>query len=181
MAQIPHLATPRLCLRAFTAGDVDAYASICADPEVMQFLGDGRPLTRPDAWRQIAFFLGHWHLRGYGMWALEERESGKLVGRIGFMHPEGWPGFELGWTLGKSWWGKGFATEGARAALEYAFGELRRQHVISLIDPRNLASIRVAERLGENVEGRTSVFGREVVVYGIQRGLTPVAVDVGQT
>jgi RimJ/RimL family protein N-acetyltransferase len=73
----------------------------------------------------------------------------KVVGRIGFMNPAGWPGFELGWTLGRESWGKGFATEGAQRALEYAFTEMNRDHVISLIAPDNVASIPVAERLGE--------------------------------
>ena len=170
MTGTPELHTRRLVLRRFTEQDLDAYAEMCANPEVMRFLGPGKPLSRADAWRQIAFFLGHWELRGYGMWAVEEKESGSFVGRIGFLDPEGWPGFELGWALGREWWGKGFATEGARAALEHAFGELGRTHVISLVYPENAPSIRVAERLGEVLEGETELFDRRVLIYGIQAG-----------
>lgn len=163
------LETERLILRMFREDDLEAYAEICADPDVMRYLGEGKTLTRPEAWRQMAMILGHWRLRGYGMWAVEERATGRLVGRIGHFNPEGWPGFELGWVLGKPYWGRGFATEGARRALEWAFGEMGRDHVISLIYPANAASIRVAERIGETLEGRTELFGHEVLIYGMRR------------
>lgn len=164
------LETDRLIMRMWREDDFEAYARICADPEVMRHLNkDGQPLTRPEAWRQLAFLVGHWHLRGYGHWAVEERASGRLVGRIGFLNPEGWPDFEIGWTLGREYWGKGYAIEGARRALEYAFTELKREHVISLIRPGNQGSIKVAERLGEKLEGRTEKDGLELLVYGIDR------------
>ena len=165
----PRIETERLIMRMFSEDDFEAYARICADPEVMRFLGEGKPLSKLEAWRQMASLIGHWHLRGYGFWAVEEKASGQLVGRIGFFNPAGWPGFELGWTLGRESWGKGYATEGARRALRYAFNEMEREHVISLIHPENRASIRVAERLGEKLEGRTELFGHEVLVYGIDK------------
>lgn len=163
------LETERLRLRQFRVEDLDAYAAMCADPEVMRFLGDGKTLTRAEAWRQMALIVGHWRLRGYGLWAVEERATGALVGRIGFFNPEGWPGFELGWVLRRASWGQGYATEGAARALAHAFGEMGRERVISLIYPLNAASIRVAERLGERLQGRTELFGHEVLVYGIER------------
>jgi RimJ/RimL family protein N-acetyltransferase len=163
------LQTDRLRLRMFRPDDLEAYAAMCADPEVMRYLGDGKALTRADAWRQMAMILGHWQLRGFGLWAVEERASGDLVGRIGFFQPEGWPGFELGWMLRRASWGKGYATEGARRALGHAFGELGRTHLISLIRPANQPSIRVAERLGQRLEGRTELFGRDALVYGIDQ------------
>jgi len=163
------LQTDRLILRLFRDTDFEQYAAICADPEVMRFLGDGKVLNRGETWRQMAMILGHWQLRGYGLWAVEERETGKLIGRIGFFNPEGWPGFELGWVLGSQWWGKGYATEGARRALQHAFTDMGQEHVISLIHPANSASIKVAERLGEQIEGKTELFGHEVLVYGISK------------
>lgn len=162
------LETERLILRMFCEDDFEWYAKTCADPEVMRFLG-GKPFSRLEAWRHMAFLVGHWHLRGYGHWAVEEKAGGALVGRIGLLNPEGWPGFELGWALAREHWGKGYATEGARRALEYAFTQLGREHVISLIHPENRASIRVAERLGERPEGTAEVFGVEVLVYGVDR------------
>lgn len=166
---VPRLETERLILRAFGEDDFEAYAPICADPEVVRYLGEGKPLAEFEAWRQMAFSLGHWQLRWYGLWAVEEKSSGRLVGRVGFLNPAGWPGFELGWMLGREFWGRGFATEGARRALAFAFDEMGREHVISLIRPENKASIRVAERLGEKLEGRAELFGHEVLVYGIDR------------
>jgi len=121
------------------------------------------------AWRQMAMILGHWQLRGYGPWAVEERESGRVIGRIGFFNPEGWPGFELGWVLGTAWHGRGYATEGAKAALRYAFEVMNREKIISLIQPANTASIRVAVRLGECLEGESEVFGKKVLIYGIHQ------------
>jgi RimJ/RimL family protein N-acetyltransferase len=163
------LETERLVLRMFREADFESYARIFSDPEVMRYLGDGKPLDRHEAWRSMAFHLGHWTLRGYGMWAVEEKASGALVGRIGLLNPDGWPGFELGWALGREHWGRGYATEGARRALAYAFTELGRGHVISVILPENGASIRVAERLGERLESRAALFGREALIYGVQR------------
>lgn len=162
------LETERLILRMWREADFEAYARICADPEVMRYLG-GKPYTRLEAWRHMAYLVGHWHLRGYGHWAVEEKASGQLIGRLGLQNPEGWPGFEIGWTLARESWGKGYATEGARRALEYAFTEMGRGHVISLIHPENRASIRVAERLGEKVEGKTEVLGIDVLIYGVSR------------
>lgn len=167
---MPSLHTERLVLRMFRLEDADPYAAMCADPEVMRFLTlDGKPMSRTEAWRHMAMILGHWQLRGYGMWAVEERASGALVGRVGFNDPDGWPGFELGWMLGRAWWGRGFATEAARAALEHAFSSLGRAHVISLIYPDNRRSIRVAERLGERVERTVDFFGKPALVYGVSR------------
>jgi RimJ/RimL family protein N-acetyltransferase len=163
------LETERLRLRPFRATDIDAYASMCADPDVMRHLSlTGDPLTREDAWRQMAMFAGHWQLRGFGMWAVEERASGQLVGRIGLHYPEGWPDRELGWALRRESWGRGLAGEGARAAAGYAFGELGWTHVISLIRPGNTRSIRVAERLGALLSGSSVVRGVEHLVYRLE-------------
>ena len=163
------LQTERLSLRMFCEQDFEPYARFCADPEITRYLGEGRPLERWEAWRSMAMILGHWQLRGYGHWAVEEKASGKFIGRIGFLNGEGWPGFEIGWTLARHAQGKGYAIEGARRALTYAFTELDREHVISLINPLNAASIRVAERLGEKLEGRTELFDTDVLIYGIDR------------
>ena len=148
--------------------DFEPYAEMCADPDVMRYIG-GKTMSRAEAWRHMAFHVGHWEMRGYGHWAVEEKASGNFIGRIGFLNPAGWPAFEIGWTLGKQYWGKGFATEGARRALDYAFYELDKPHVISLIHRENKGSAAVARRLGEEVEGKAEVFGIEVLVYGVDR------------
>lgn len=163
------LKTERLVLRMLREDDFEQYAAMMADPLVTRHLSDGRPLSRADAWRQMAMILGHWHLKGYGMWALEEAATGRLAGRVGFFNPEGWPGFELGWVLAREFWGRGYATEGARRALEYGFDVLGREHVISLIRPDNMPSVKVAERLGERHERSIDFFGGEALVYGVSR------------
>ena len=168
--EIPTLLTPRLMLRAFRQGDLDAYAAIVADPDVTRHLGDGRPLARADAWRQMAIFNGHWTLHGFGVWAVEHRESGELIGRIGCFHPEGWPAFEIGYVLSKQSWGGGYATEGADAALHFARTECHPDRIVSLIRPHNAGSIRVAERLGARLSGEVNFFGGRSLVYEYELG-----------
>jgi RimJ/RimL family protein N-acetyltransferase len=166
---IPILETERLRLRSFQRSDFDAYAALRGDPEVMRYLGNGEVWDRGRSWRHLAFLLGHWQLGGSGIWALEEKETGAFLGMVGFAHPEGWPGFELAWTLARQAWGRGYATEGARAALAYAFTALRKGRVISLIHPGNFASIRVAERIGESLQGRNELAGEQRLVYAIDK------------
>ena len=164
------LETDRLKLRMWRESDLNDYAELTADPLVMRYLQPGKPpYTRSEAWRSIAFFMGHWQMRGYGHWAVEEKSTRRMIGRIGFLNPEGWPGFEIGWTLARHAWGKGYATEGGRAALEYAFTKLDQPHVISLIYPENTPSMKVAERLGEKLEGKTRIFEWDVLIYGVDR------------
>jgi RimJ/RimL family protein N-acetyltransferase len=162
------LDTERLTLRMFRQEDIDAYAAMCADPEVMRFLG-GKTLSRHDAWRSMAGVCGHWELRGYGMWAVVEKSSGEMIGRVGCLNPEGWPGFEVGWTLRREFWHRGYATEAARASIDWAFRHLKVPHIISLITPLNVRSVAVAKRLGEEVEGKTRVLDYDVQIYGIDR------------
>jgi RimJ/RimL family protein N-acetyltransferase len=167
---IPTLETRRLRLRPFRTTDIEDYAALHADPEVLRYLGSGpEPWDRGRSWRHLAFVMGHWQLRGAGMWAVEHKETGAFIGMIGFAAPEGWPGFELAWILARRWWGNGYATEGAGAALAYAFFTLQMDRVISLINPENRASIRVAERIGERLQGRITHFGREMLRYGLDR------------
>ena len=164
---IPTLETHRLVLRAIAHGDLDGFAAMYADVEVVRHLGDGRPLTRAATWRTMALFAGHWTLRGYGQWALVEKATGRLVGRAGLWNPEGWPGLEVGWLVERSRWGCGFASEGGAASLAYAFEALGAQRVISVIEPPNAASIRVAEKLGERFCERRQLQGKQVSIYAI--------------
>jgi len=169
------LASQRLLLRMFRESDLDAYAEMCGDPDVMRFIGDGHPLTRAEAWRNMALLVGHWQLRGFGLWAVEERCTGLLAGRVGCWQPEGWPGLEIGWALRRGFWRRGYATEAALTALDYAFARLGQTHVISLIHPENGPSIAVALRLGMRMEGYTQVMGHSVLMYGIDsRSKAPV-------
>jgi RimJ/RimL family protein N-acetyltransferase len=165
---VPVIETERLILREFREEDFPVYEALAADINVMRFLG-GKTMDRVEAWRHMAFMVGHWTLRGYGYFALEEKESGQFIGRAGFTNPAGWPGFELGWTIAPSHQRRGFAFEAATRLLRFAFEDLDKSHVISLIHRDNNPSRRVAEKLGETVEGEAVVLGMPVLIYGIDR------------
>jgi RimJ/RimL family protein N-acetyltransferase len=164
----PVLETERLLLRHFRESDLDAWAAIVSDEEVMRYVG-GRALDRDQAWRSLGYVLGHWRIRGYGLWAVEERSSGALVGRIGLYRPEGWPGLEVGWLVARERWGEGIATEGAAAAMRHGFQEVGAERLISVIMPDNHASIQVAQKLGEHLDGCIQLQGHDVCVYAIER------------
>jgi RimJ/RimL family protein N-acetyltransferase len=165
---IPELTTDRLRLRGFTEGDFESYAEMCADDRVMHFLG-GKPLTRHEAWRSMASMLGHWHLKGYGMWAVVEQGSGETIGRVGCWQPSGWVGLEVGWTIRSQFWGRGYATEAGAASINFAFNELEADSIISYIDPANIASRRVAEKLGETFDKMGTLFDKDIMIYRIDR------------
>ncbi|MDQ3811877.1 MAG: GNAT family N-acetyltransferase [Chloroflexota bacterium] len=168
--EIPTLETERLVLRPLAAADFEAWAEMYADPEFTGSLGYPDPLDRAEAWRMLALVVGHWALRGFGMWAVaERREPARLIGRIGCHQPEGWPDFEVGWGLARPYWGHGYATEGARAALGYAFDVLERPRVISLISPANTRSAAVARRLGERPVERIEFRGKPTDVWALDR------------
>jgi RimJ/RimL family protein N-acetyltransferase len=143
-----------------------------ADPEVMRYIGDGKVLDQGQSWREVAMHIGHWGLRGYGQWALERREDGASIGRAGLWNPPGWPGLEVGWKLARHAWGNGYATEAGAAAIEWAWATLDADELISVIQPENAASIRVAERLGMRRVRESTLRGQNVLIYGIERPQT---------
>ncbi len=162
---IPTLTTTRPRLRPFRASDLDAYAALCADEEVMRYIGAGGPVGVEVAWRQMAIFLGSWSLCGHGMWALEERASSRLVGRVGFLDPPEWPGCELGWMLARDAWGRGYATEAPRAARDYGRDALGLTELVSLIHPDNQRSIALAQRLGATAGEAIEFMDRPCLLY----------------
>jgi len=167
LSPVPELETERLRLRGWRDEDTEDWAGLCADDEVMRSLGREGGLSPGDAWREMAALAGHWVLKGYGHWALELRETGELVGRAGLFQPPDWPALELGWTVARPHWGKGYAGEAARAAMDWARDELGASHLISLIPDDNHRSQRVAEKLGMREEGRASVRGHDLRVFGV--------------
>jgi RimJ/RimL family protein N-acetyltransferase len=169
---VPEIHTDRLVMRGFRDEDLDELAVINSDPEVTKWVGDENGLSREESWRRIAYWLGHWELRGCGQWALVDRERDRLVGRAGLLLPEGWPGLEVGWLVGREFWGQGYAPEAGKASMEWAREELGSDHIISLIEDSNERSARVAEKLGMTVEGRTRILDEqfEVRVFGRDLG-----------
>jgi len=166
---IPILNTQNLILRGWRPEDATAYGKMNGKVEFTQFLGDGNTLNQGESWRLMAMIIGHWHLRGFGLWAVEERNTNILVGRVGLWQPEGWPGVEIGWGIDPEHWGKGYATEAARAAMKWAFDILDIDQLISLIHPENEASKKVAFKLNEQFAEQATIQGKTVDIYSITR------------
>lgn len=146
----PTLETPRLILRGWRSDDFEPYAAMLADDETARFITvQGRGLTRPEAWNETAWLVGHWQLLGCGMFVVEERSTGAFLGRVGPLRAPGWPDFEIAWSLAPGARGRGYATEAARAAIDWSFAVFPLDRIVSVIDPRNIASQKVAERLGQ--------------------------------
>lgn len=147
--QTPTLETERLILRAPAKEDFEAWADFCADEEAARFIG-GRQ-DRIGAWRIMSVMTGAWTVRGFSMFSVIEKSTGRWVGRLGPWQPEGWPGTEVGWGIVRDAWGKGYATEGAAAAIDWAFDALGWDEVIHTIEPANVNSQKVAQRLGSRI------------------------------
>lgn len=142
---IPVLDTGRFLMRGYRADDIAAFTAFYASPR-SHFVGG--PLDADLACRAIMTYAGHWHLRGYGRWMIEDKHTGQTLGNVGLWYPEGWPEPEIGWTLFDGAEGRGTAYETALAARAYAYGTLGWTTAISLIDPANARSRALAERLG---------------------------------
>ena len=146
---IPELTSPRLIMRAPREEDFPIYRAFYADSEASQFYGG--PLIASNAWKQLAMELGHWYLKGYGMWSLELRSTGEMIGGCGFWWPGGWPRPELTWWLVKSFRGSGFATEASFSAIDFAYQELNWSSVETHLDDENEAARKLVFRLGGSV------------------------------
>ena len=138
--------TPRLILRPPRMEDFEEWARFLDDEIAARFIG-GRQV-RATAWRTFMGMCGCWHMTGIAMFSVLEKSSGKWVGRLGPWYPEGWPAPEVGWGIAREHWGKGYASEGAAAAMDYACDVLGWDKVIHCIDLDNLASQGVAIKLG---------------------------------
>lgn len=146
MAIGPILETSRLVLRPPQTEDFEGFCTLAADPDTARFIGGVQ--ARESVWRALCTITGAWMIRGFSMFSVIEKETGQWIGRLGPWQPEGWPGTEVGWGLLKSAWGRGYAVEGASAAMDYAVDILGWDEIIHCIEEENTPSIRVAERLG---------------------------------
>jgi len=162
ITSVPYLHTERLTLREYRRQDFDAFAAHLADPVSSAHLVT---MDRQAAWRIFCSQAGLWLLHGAGWWAVEEKETGRLVGSIGAFFREESAVMELGWNTYRDFWGKGFAHEAAAAALHHAF-EIRGEPTVrALIASANESSLRLARRLGMVYEAETEVYGKAVGVY----------------
>jgi len=166
--------TERLLLRKPRAEDARDLAVAYADPEVVRYIGDGSTATIAEVEEGIAEWLERWEIWGVSLLSLERREDGRVLGRAGFLRwdPETWEvggtETELGWLLAREHWGYGYATEAALALRDWAFEERGLTRIISLIAHTNLASSRVAERIGERYERDVEVRGKNTRLYSVE-------------
>ena len=145
------LDTSRLVLRMFEEADWDALHEIFRDEECVRYT-IGAPLPRWQTWRTLASYIGHWHLRGYGPYAVLERSTGTMIGPVGLWYPGEWPEPEIKWSVARRFWGNGYASEAAAAVKAMAVRTLGWQRLISLIVSDNHRSKAVALRLGGRYE-----------------------------
>lgn len=165
------ISTVRLRLRRWRAGDLGPFAAMCGDPEVMRHIGSGAIQTREQAERSIHEFEREWEDKGYGLFAVQRRDTKGLIGFAGLSEPnflpEIMPAVEIGWRFGRQYWGNGYATEAARAALDFGLQELGIPEIVSIYQSENHASRRIVEKLGMQFDRETldPSCGRVVHVY----------------
>jgi RimJ/RimL family protein N-acetyltransferase len=166
VTSVPYLRTERLLLREYRRQDFDGFAAHLADPVSSAHLVMA---DRQAAWRIFCSQAGLWLLDGAGWWAVEEKETGRLVGSVGAFFREASTVMELGWNTYRAFWGRGFANEAAAAALQYALEVRGELQVRALIASANESSLRVARRLGLNYEADTEIGGKAVGIYTCER------------
>lgn len=172
MTDVPTLETERLRLRPWRDDDLDAYAALCADPEVMRWLGaKGTPLTRDETRDQLDGFRRRWADEDFGLWCAAPKDTDECIGFIGLavprFIPEILPCVEIGWRLARPWWDQGLATEGARRTVTFAFESVGLDRIVSVTRPENRGSWNVMQKLGMALERTTThpEHGFDVVVY----------------
>ena len=156
--------TARLRLRRWSTDDLDAYARLCADPEVMRYLG-GRPFTRAQSEQQMRGFMEHWDAHGFGLWAVDHFDDHRFIGFIGLSTHTWFPGVEVGWRLDRDYWGRGLATEGAAVSLRFGFEELGLDRIVSIHPPENVRSRRVMEKSGLTFDLETVLPHNQLLVW----------------
>jgi len=164
--------TERLLLRQWHEGEWRAFHPIASDPRVYEWLGNKNPSVEEVAYA-VGRFVMHWSLLGYGLWAVEERETGRLIGRAGLLHQPDWPHgtekVEVGWTFTPDVWGRGYATEAGRASLAFGFEHVGLRQIFSMTRPENRRSRRVMERCGLTERGTQYFYEHQQAWYAIDR------------
>lgn len=162
VATVPVITTERLILRAPRLSDLDAITAFVTSDRASFVGGPGKPW---EGWTSLTSIIGHWVIRGFGWWMMEDRATGAVVGRTGIGYHADWPEPELGWHIYDGFEGRGLAYEGALAARNHAHRVMGLGPVISLIDPLNIRSRSLAERMGATVEREIIVRETPALVY----------------
>jgi RimJ/RimL family protein N-acetyltransferase len=167
----PVIETERLMLRPWRSDDIEPNTAMLGDAAAGRFItADGKPITDAYAgWRNAAIMAGHWALYGVGMFVVEEKQTGRFVGRVGPWKPPGWPGFEVGWGIASDFRGKGYAVEAARASIDWSFATFEIDRIVHCIDRENTASQSVARRLGARKDRQMELLGQVADVWMTMR------------
>ena len=167
----PAIETERLILRQWRGADIVPNTAMLSDAETARYITvNGKPITTDLAgWRNAAVMAGHWALHGAGMFVVEEKSTGKYVGRVGPWFPPGWPGFEVGWGIAREFRGRGYAVEAARASIDWSFATFELDQILHCIDQENVASQAVARRLGAERGPEIDLFGHVADVWVTSR------------
>ena len=167
----PLIETARLILRPWQSRDIAANTAMLSNSESARFITpDGKAITTENGgWRNAAIISGHWALHGFGMFAVEEKSSGRYVGRVGPWLPPQWPGFEVGWGIAQEGRGKGYAVEAARASIDWVFATFETDEILHCIDALNVPSQAVARRLGAVRDREDELFGKPAEIWVTSR------------
>ncbi|WP_017316189.1 GNAT family N-acetyltransferase [Mastigocladopsis repens] len=167
---MPEIETARLRLRPFIISDFpDYHRQITSDVDVMQTLLPGKALSWQEGQLFFNRFLEHWERHSFGLWLVFDKQEGNLIGQCGLRFLEGSLEYELVYAVARAYWGKGIATEAAKASLRYGFEELKAEQIMALTAPTNFVSQRVMQKLGMKYEKNAFLYNREVVYYTISR------------
>ena len=167
---VPEIETERLLLRAFTPEDFEAFAGMRADAGVMRFIGQPvgpQTLEQARAWQEKND--RRWQDNGFGMWAVVERATGELAGWCGLSRLEDTQEVEVGYGLARRAWGRGLATEAARASLRYGFERMGLTRIVAVVNPANHASRHVVEKLGLRHVKVARHYGADLDYFEISR------------
>jgi len=164
---MPEIETERLLLRLFRPDDLNNLAGLFSDPEVMRYVGQGDTVNREETGKALQSIIKHWETHGFGRWAAVDRVTHEFVGFGGLRSLLGTP--EVVYHFATAHWGKGLATELARASLRFGFEERSFDRVVAIAKPLNTASIHVMEKLGMHYQMHASYYGLEVIQYEIRR------------
>jgi RimJ/RimL family protein N-acetyltransferase len=163
---MPEIETARLQLRHFTLDDFDDLFRIYSDPEVMRYLS---LRTKEQTQASLCKHIQHWQEHNFGMYAVIDKESGKMIGRCGLGFLDNTPEVELGYVFDKSYWNMGLATEASKATLNYGFEEIKLDRIVAIAKPENIASVRVIQKIGMKYEKDAHFYNVDVVYYAVSR------------
>ena len=166
---MPEIETAHLRLRMFRPDDLDALAPIYADPAVMRYMRTGKPAPRERTEYALHWMIDYWNLHGMGLWAVEHKADGALIGQCGLFYLDKTTEVEVAYLLAQAYWGQGLATEAARAALCYGFETLALDRIVAVVRPENTGSQRVLEKAGLRLEGDARYYDMDVKYYALPR------------